>query len=113
MPRPKGSRNKSRKVTVEVIDFAASIADANEKKAALEAQKADLEAVIAEQKNQLKAINKELASIVKAIGKLEVKKAEYEASAKAEAAQQALNARIQELVDSGSSYDDIMGMLNK
>ena len=86
MPRPKGSKNKSRKVTVEVIDFAASIAEANEKKAALKAQKTDLEAIVTEQKNQLKAINKELASIVKTIGKLEVKRAEYEASVKAEAA---------------------------
>ena len=67
MPRPKGSKNKSRKVTVEVIDFAASIAEANERKAVLEAQKTDLEAIISEQKNQLKAINKELTSIVKTI----------------------------------------------
>ena len=106
MPRPKGSKNKPK-----VTDVAASLAAAREKKDTLNAQKEELASLIAEKKLSLKAINKDIKALDAQIGKLEAKLAAQEAAEKAAESQKALQDKIQELLDSGLNYNDILELI--
>ena len=109
MARPKGSKNKKNRIPAESID--AIIAQRNEAKAALEAERDEVAAVVNEQKAQLKALNTEIKKIDKELAKLEEQKAAAEAMKAADAAKEAVQNKVAELMSQGMSLDDIMNKL--
>lgn len=108
MPRPKGSKNKKKLVPADNLD--ALIAQKQEEKAALEAQRDEIAAVVAEHTANLKSIKAELKKADKELASLEAQKAAAEAAAAA-AAKEAVQAKIDALMAEGKSLDDIMNML--
>ena len=95
MPRPKGSKNKTKTVKA-TVDFAAQIAE----KQSAKALKADLKT----KKAELKSIDKEIARIEAKKVKAETKAAESAKKAEAEDV-------LKKLLASGVSADDILAKL--
>ena len=93
MPRPKGSKNKTKTVKA-TVDFAAQIAEKQS------AKEADLKA----KKAELKSIDKEIARIEAKKVKAETKAAESAKKAEAEDV-------LKKLLASGVSADDILAKL--
>lgn len=108
MPRPKGSKNKTKDTN---IDYASAIAEKESEKAGVNSEIENLVGVIAESKEELKAKRKQLKSIDK---KIEFLKTAKEAADKY-AAEQARNNEAVEIVkqalDQGMTVDDILGLL--
>ena len=71
MPRPKGSKNKTKTVTVPTTDFAALIAEKAAAKESLTADIAALEENLESIKAELKAKKAELKKLDTELGKLE------------------------------------------
>ena len=109
MPRPKGSKNKKNRTPAENLD--ALIAQKQEEKAALEVQRDEMVAVIEAQKNELKAVKAELKKVDKALVGLEAEKAANEAAVAAAAAKEAVQAKIDALLNEGKTLDEIMEKL--
>lgn len=109
MPRPKGSKNKSK--VLDGIDYAAQIA---EKNAAAESISQEIAAIgddIGALNAQRKAKHVELNKLNKEIAKLEKKKADADAKA-AEAAKKAeAEDVLKKLLNSGVSADEILEKL--
>ena len=102
MPRPKGSKNKTKTVKA-TVDFAAQIAEKQSAKEAAAAEIASITANIDALKADLKTKKAELKSIDKKV-KAETKAAE--SAKKAEAADV-----LKKLLASGVSADDILAKL--
>ena len=111
MPRPKGSKNKKKRIAVEGMSVEELIAQRTEAKAALEAERDEVAAVAAEQKARLKALKSDIRKLDKELAQLEAQKAAAEAATAAEAAKAALQVKIDELLAQGKTLDDIMNML--
>ena len=109
MPRPKGSKNKKNRTPAENLD--ALIAQKQEEKAALEVQRDEAAGILAEQKAILASIKADLKKVDKALAGLEAEKAANEAALAAAAAKEAVQAKIDELLATGKTLDEIMGML--
>ena len=103
MPRPKGSKNKTKTVKA-TVDFAAQIA---EKQSAKEAVTANIDAL----KTDLKAKKSELKSIDKEIARIEVKKVKAETKAAESAKKAEAEDVLKKLLASGVSADDILAKL--
>lgn len=109
MPRPKGSKNKTK--VLDGVDYAAQIA---EKNAAAESLAQEIAAIgddIATLNADRKAKEVELRKITKEVAKLEKKKAEADAKI-AEATKKAeAEDVLKKLLDSGMSASDILEKL--
>lgn len=109
MPRPKGSKNKSK---IAKTDFAAAIEAKSTEKAQLEQNIAETLDQINALKAQLKANRAALKAAEKAIAKLETKKASADAKAALNAQKGELDSAVQKLLADGMSIDEILGKLN-
>jgi peptidoglycan hydrolase CwlO-like protein len=109
MPRPKGSKNKKKLLAGANIEEL--IAQRNEAKAALEAERDEQAAVVAEETAKLKSIKAEIKRLDKELVVLDEQKVAAEAAAAAEAAKEAVQSKIAELMAEGKSLEDIMNML--
>jgi predicted RNase H-like nuclease (RuvC/YqgF family) len=109
MARPKGSRNKAK--TVEVIDYAALIA---EKHAAIEATNTEIASITANidaLKNDLKTRKAELKKLNKDVVKLEAQKtAADQKAAEATAEKEAIDL-VKKALANGTTVDDILELL--
>ncbi len=112
MPRPKGSKNKTKRVQ-SAAKVEEKLAAQVELKKTLEAEQADILAAIEKQKQLLKAKKKELRAAEKAIAALEAKKAEAAAIEAAAAQKVEIEKVVSKLVSSGKSADEILEMLKK
>ena len=111
MPRPKGSKNKKKRIVVEGMSVEELIAQRTEAKNALEAERDEVAAVVAEQNAKLKAIKSDIRKLDKELAQLEEQKAAAEAAAATDAAKAAVQGKIDELLAQGKTLDDIMNML--
>lgn len=110
MPRPKGSKNKSKTVKV-TVDFAAQLAEKQFAKEAAAAEIASITANIDTLKADLKTKKAELKSIGKEIARIEVKKAKAETKAAESARKAEAENVLKKLLESGVSADDILARL--
>lgn len=108
MPRPKGSKNKTVKATV---DFAAQIAEKQSAKEAAAAEIASITANIDALKVDLKTKKTELKSIDKVIARIEAKKVKAETKAAESAKKAEAEDVLKKLLASGVSADDILAKL--
>ena len=109
MPRPKGSKNKTKAAK---MDFAAAIEAKAAEKAQLEQNISETLDQINALKAQLKTNRAALKAAEKAIAKLEAKKANADAKATLEAQKTELDSAVQKLLADGMSMDDILGILH-
>ena len=109
MPRPKGSKNKTKAAK---MDFAAAIEAKAAEKAQLEQNISETLDQINSLKAQLKANRAALKAAEKAIDKLESKKASADAKAAMDAQKNELDSAVQKLLADGMSMDEILGKLN-
>lgn len=109
MPRPKGSKNKTK--VIDGVDYAAQIAEKNAIAESLAQEIAAIGDDIATLNADRKAKEVELRKITKEVAKLEKKKAEADAKI-AEAAKKAeAEDVLKKLLDSGMSTDEILEKL--
>ena len=111
MPRPKGSKNKTKTVTVPTTDFAALIAEKAAAKQSLTADITALEENLETIKADLKEKKAELKKLDTELSKLEAQKAEADAKAAAEAQKAELQEAIQKLMADGVSAAEILEKL--
>ena len=110
MPRPKGSKNKTKTVKA-TVDFAAQIAEKQSAKEALAAEIASITANIDTLKADLKVKKTALKKAEKELTTLEAKKAKVEAKAAEEAKKAEAEAVLKKLLASGMSADEILAKL--
>ena len=112
MPRPKGSKNKVKKVKVSAaVDFDAAVAEKESEKAAIAGEIAALNEKLAEVKAEVKAKKSALLSLDKEIAKLQKNK-DAQAEKKAEEARKAeLNDLLSSLLKEGLSSEEILSKL--
>ena len=108
MPRPKGSKNKTVKATV---DFAAQIAEKQAAKEVAVAEIASITANIDALKADLKTKKAELKSIDKEIVRIEAKKVKAETKAAESAKKAEAEDVLKKLLASGVSADEILAKL--
>ena len=109
MPRPKGSKSRSKAAK---MDFAAAIEAKTAEKAQLEQNISETLDQISALKAQLKANRAALKAAEKAIAKLENQKANADAKAALDAQKNELDSAVQKLLADGMSMDDILGILH-
>ena len=102
MPRPKGSKNKTKTVKA-TVDFAAQIAEKQSAKEAAAAEIASITANIDALKADLKAKKSELKSIDKEIARIEAKKVKAETKAAESAKKAEAEDVLKKLLASGVS----------
>lgn len=109
MPRPKGSKNKSKKMNA--INFIDDIAAKNNDRDSISAEIKTIEENIATLKESLKEKKAALKAVDKEIAKLEKQQAVYEA-AQAEAAKRSeLDSMLNKLLADGMSASEILEKL--
>ena len=113
MPRPKGSKNKSKRAVPADDQVVEKLAAQRAVKQTLEAEQAEILAVIEKQKQLLKAKKKDIRAAEKAIAALEAKQAEAEAIKAAAAKKEEIAQVVTKLVSSGKSAEEILEMLEK
>ena len=111
MPRPKGSKNKAKTVTVPTTDFAALIAEKAAAKESLTADITALEDNLETIKADLKAKKAEMKKLDTELSKLEEQKAEADAKAAEEAQRAELEDTIQKLMATGVTAAEILEKL--
>ena len=109
MPRPKGSKNRKKAPVDQPLD--ALIAEVKDAIAGLEEEKGAVEAVIAENNARLKAIKADMKKAAKKLEDYEAEQASKAAAEAAAAAKEALQSKIDELVSSGVSVEEILEKL--
>ena len=110
MPRPKGSKYKSKTVKA-TVDFAAQLAEKQAAKEALTAEIASITANIDTVKADLKEKKATLKKAEKEVAALEAKKAKADAKAAEEAKKTEAEAVLKKLLASGMSADEILEKL--
>ena len=110
MPRPKGSKNKTKTVKA-TVDFAAQIAEKQSAKEAAAAEIASITVNIDTLKADLKEKKASLKAIDKEIVKLEAKKAKADAKAAEEAKKTEAESVLKKLLAEGMSADEILAKL--
>lgn len=108
MPRTKGSKNRSKKVTA---DYAAQIAEKQSAKEALSVEIASITANIDSLKADLKEKKVSLKAIDKEIVKLEARKEKADAKAAEEAKRAEAESVLKKLLAEGMSADEILAKL--
>ena len=110
MPRPKGSKNKTKTVKA-TVDFAAQITEKQSAKEAAAAEIASIAANIDTLKADLKTKKAEMKTIDKEIARIEAKKVKAETKAAESAKKAEAEAVLKKLLASGVSADDILAKL--
>ena len=108
MPRPKGSKNKSKTVTT---DYATQIAEKQSAKEALTAEIASITANIDTLKADLKVKKVALKKVEKEVEMLEAKKAKADAKAAEDAKKAEAESVLKKLLAEGMSADEILAKL--
>ena len=112
MPRPKGSKNKVKKVKVSAsMDFDASIAEKENEKAVIAGEIAALEEKLVEAKAEIKAKKSALASLDKEISKLQKTKEAQNEKIAEEARKNEINNLLSSLLKEGLSSEEILSKL--
>lgn len=111
MPRPKGSKNKVKNTKSGDISLENLIAEASAEVASLEEEVSAVEAIVSEQTAKLKSLKTELKKATKKLQGYEEQKAQEAALAAAAAAKEALQDKIDELLNNGLSLEDILEKL--
>ena len=110
MPRPKGSKNKTKTVKA-TVDFAAQIAEKQSAKDTTAAEIASITANIDALKADLKTKKASLNKLDKELVKLESKKKDAETKAAESAKKAEAEDVLKKLLASGVSADDILAKL--
>ena len=110
MPRPKGSKNKTKTVKA-TADFAAQITENQSAKEAAAAEIASITANIDALKADLKEKKTALKKVEKEVAILEAKKTKADAKAAEEAKKAEAEAVLKKLLASGMSSDEILAKL--
>ena len=110
MPRPKGSKNKT-KIVKAAVDFTAQIAEKQAAKEAATTEIASITANIDALKADLKTKKAALKSIDKEIARIEAKKVKAESKAAESAKKAEAEDVLKKLLASGVSADDILAKL--
>lgn len=110
MPRPKGSKNKAKTVKAK-LDYAAMIAEKQNKKDTLAEEIAAAAANLDAVKAELKAKKAAFKKLEKEQAKLETKKAAAETKAAEAAKKSEAENMVKKLLASGMSADDILAKL--
>ena len=110
MPRPKGSKNKTKTVKA-TVDFAAQIAEKQSAKEALTAEIASITANIDTLKADLKVKKAALKKVEKEVEMLEAKKAKADAKAAEDAKKAEAESVLKKLLAEGMSADEILAKL--
>ena len=110
MPRPKGSKNKTKTVKA-TVDFAAQIAEKQSAKEALTAEISSITANIDTLKADLKEKKTALKKAEKEVASLEAKKVKADAKAAEEAKKAEAEDVLKKLLASGVSADEILAKL--
>ena len=111
MPRPLGSKNKLKTKANDLDALNAQIVEKLNQKSALEQEEATLTATITESKARLKEVRLSLKKLDKNISALQVMKEEIGKAKQVEKAMGEIQAKVNALLDSGKSIDEIMEML--
>ena len=111
MPRPLGSKNKPKTKANDLDALNAQIVEKLNQKSALEQEEATLTATITESKARLKEVRLSLKKLDKNISALQVMKEEIGKAKQKEKAMSEIQGKINALLDSGKSIDEIMEML--
>ncbi|MBQ1353041.1 MAG: hypothetical protein IIY39_03650 [Firmicutes bacterium] len=111
MPRPLGSKNKPKTKANDLDALNAQIVEKLNQKSALEQEEATLTATITESKARLKEVRLSLKKLDKNISALQVMKEEIGKAKQVEKAMGEIQAKVNALLDSGKSIDEIMEML--
>ena len=111
MPRPLGSKNKPKTKANDLDALNAQIVEKLNQKSALEKEEATLTATITESKARLKEVRLSLKKLDKNISALQVMKEEIGKAKQVEKAMGEIQAKVNALLDSGKSIDEIMEML--
>ncbi len=111
MPRPLGSKNKPKAKANDLDALNAQIVEKLNQKSALEQEQATLTATITESKTRLKEVRSSLKKLDKNISNLQAMKEEIGKAKQVEQAMGEIQAKINALMDSGKTLDDIMELL--
>lgn len=112
MPRPKGSKNKTKIAVQSVAQIEAEVEKSNATLQRLAARQEEILQEIEEKKAELKDVKKQVTAERRTLDKLQKKHEEALAAEKAKAQKSEIEAIIAKLVSSGKSADDIMAALN-
>lgn len=110
MPRPKGSKNKTKKMAT-TKDYAALISEKQAEKEAIAEEVNAINENISALKADLKTKMNALKAAEKEIAKLEKQRADMEAALAEEEKKEELNETLQKLMDSGMSAAEILEKL--
>ena len=111
MPRTKGSKNKPKVKADDLDAINAQIVEKLNQKSALEQEETSLTATITESKERLKEVRSSLKKLDKNISNLQAMKEEIGKAKQVEKAMGEIQAKVNALLDSGKSIDEIMEML--
>lgn len=108
MPRPKGSKNKTKNAN---IDYAVAIAEKESEKTSVNAEIENLVGVIADAKEELKAKKKQLKAIDKKIEFLTTAKENAEKYAVEQAKKDEAIEVVKQALAQGTTVDEILELL--
>ena len=112
MPRPKGSKNKTKGVVQPAAQIETEIEKSNAALQQLAARQEEILQEIEEKKAELKDVKKQVTAAKRTLDKLQKKHEEALAVEKAKAQKSEIEAVVSKLVSSGKSAEDIMAALN-
>jgi len=111
MPRPKGSKNRPKAKATNLDALNVQIVEKLNQKAALEQEESELTTTITESKARLKEVRSSLKKLDRNISALQAMKEEMGKAEQREKAMGEIQGKINALLDSGKSIDEIMEML--
>lgn len=111
MPRPKGSKNKPKAKATNLDALNTQIVEKLNQKSALEQEESELSATITKSKARLKEIRSSLKKLDRNITALQAMQEEMGKAEQKEKAMSEIQGKINALLDSGKSIDEIMEML--
>lgn len=112
MPRPKGSKNKTKRAVQPAAQIEAEIEKSNAALQQLAARQEEILQEIEVKKAELKDVKKQVTAEKRTLDKLQKKYEEALAVEKAKAQKSEIEAVVSKLVSSGKSAEDIMAALN-
>ena len=111
MPRPKESKNKPKAKATNLDALNTQIVEKLNQKSALEQEESDLTTTITESKARLKEVRSSLKKLDRNISSLQAMREEMGKAEQKEKAMSEIQGKINALLDSGKSIDEIMEML--
>ena len=111
MPRPKGSKNRPKSKATNLDTLNVQIVEKLNQKSALEQEESDLTTTITESKARLKEVRSSLKKLDRNLSALQAMQEEMGKAEQKEKAMSEIQGKINALLDSGKSIDEIMEML--